>query len=319
MRALHNSFTRIIVSTLTCGLALACAESDLGDQGALRKNSGIEPKPPAGPTVFEIASPSSCANPCTFSVNTDQELARVVYSVDEYYIGESDQFADDYKISYEFSAFGERDLLAVGYNDAGTVVAKAVQTIEVEAPPAPEPPPLPDPADGVPYFYQYDNVYSPSATCQNTSIAMVLQYLGVSVTPDEITARYGKDRAQSPEGLAELFNIYADNAQTAKRIYMTRSGTLQGLREELDRGEPVIIHGFFTGYGHVLVVTGYDANGYYVNDPAGSWSEVFKGGYNGPRDSSVGHNIYYRRAPFEAAVATSDGYTPYALWYHALR
>ena len=63
-------------------------------------------------------------------------------------------------------------------------------------------------------------------------------------------------------------------------------------------------------FGHVLVVTGYDEGGYYVNDPAGTWSQIFKGGYrNAWNESTEGRNIYYRKDAFERAIATYDGYT----------
>ena len=168
----------------------------------------------------------------------------------------------------------------------------------------------------VPYFYQYDNNLYPGASCQNTSIAMVLSYLGWRGTPDEITRRYGKDWAQSPAGLAALFNLYVDREGLSMRIQPTTAGTLSGLRAELDRGHPVIIHGYFTSYGHVAVVLGYDDYGYYLNDPAGRWSEYFKGGYSG---GGSGRGVYYSKASFEAAVATSDGYSSLPMWYHALR
>ena len=168
----------------------------------------------------------------------------------------------------------------------------------------------------VPYFYQYDNSLHPSASCQNTSVAMVLSYLGWRGTPDQITSRYGKDWAQSPAGLAALFNRYVESAGLSMRLQPTTSGTLSGLRAELDRGHPVIIHGYFTRYGHVMVVLDYDANGYYLNDPAGRWSEYFMGGYSG---GGSGRGVYYSKAAFEAAASTSDGYSHLPIWYHALR
>jgi uncharacterized protein YvpB len=144
---------------------------------------------------------------------------------------------------------------------------------------------------------------------------MVLSYLGWSGTPDQITGRYGKDWAQSPAGLAELFNTYVSQERLSMRLEPNTNGSLSGLKAELDRGHPVIIHGYFTGYGHVLVVLGYDDSGYYVNDPAGQWSERFKGGYAG----GSGRKVHYSKSAFESAVATSDGYSSLPLWYHALR
>ena len=145
---------------------------------------------------------------------------------------------------------------------------------------------------------------------------MVLAYLGWNGRPDDVTRQHGKRKAQSPSGLAAVFNTYVGSYGLSKRLQPNTQGTLAGLRAELDRGQPVIVHGYFTSYGHVLVVLGYDAGGYYVNDPAGQWSEVFKGGYRG---GGSGKGAYYRKAAFEAAVGTSNGYSPLALWYHTLR
>ena len=122
--------------------------------------------------------------------------------------------------------------------------------------------------------------------------------------------------AQEPAGLARLFNVYGQNMGASMRLLPNTNGSTSGLKSELDRGHPVIVHGYFTRSGHVLVVLGYDDNGYYVHDPAGAWSQVFKGGYSsgGSRRST-----YYSRGAFEAAVVTSDDYNRLPLWYHSLR
>ena len=100
------------------------------------------------------------------------------------------------------------------------------------------------------------------------------------------------------------------------RVEPTTNGSITDLKKELDRGHPVIVHGYFTSYGHVLVILGYDAEGYYVHDPAGLWSESFKGGYPG---SQLGKQVYYKKSSFEQAIATSNGYNTLPLWYHTLR
>ena len=190
----------------------------------------------------------------------------------------------------------------------------------------PTPPPVstpapaaPAPSSQVPYFYQYDNSLAPWATCQNTSIAMVLAHYGWRGKPDDLTAEFGRRRAQSPAGLADVFNRVAGRAGIRQRATPYTTGTLDGMRSELDAGRPVIVHGYFTAFGHVLVVTGYDAGGYYVNDPAGKWSERFKGGYPYGGGSWSGADLYYERNAFEVAVTSSNGYDYLPPWYHAIR
>lgn len=173
------------------------------------------------------------------------------------------------------------------------------------------------PAGGVPYFYQYDNSLYPGSSCQNTSVAMVLAHLGWSGRPDDITREWGKDYAQSPDGLNRMFNTIANEHWLAGALWTTTSGALEEFRSAARDGNVIIVHGYFTGYGHVLVVTGFDGEYYTVNDPAGEWSGRFGGGYAGmPED---GEGVRYRRAEFEAAIATSDGRTFLPIWYHVLR
>ena len=186
--------------------------------------------------------------------------------------------------------------------------------------PTPEPPPA-APVNGglnVPYFYQYNNSLSPGASCQNTSIAMVLKYYGWSGTPDTITSAWGKNHAQSPAGLAQVFNSYAKNAGIKQRIQHHTNGTIGGLKSLLAQGKPVIIHGYFTGFGHVLVVTGYKNGKYIVNDPAGKWNQSFKGGYPYGGGSNAGKGISYGAAAFEQAVATLNGSGFAPMWYHEI-
>jgi hypothetical protein len=177
----------------------------------------------------------------------------------------------------------------------------------------------PEDVPDVPYFYQYDNDLYPGSTCQNTSIAMVLAWLGWKGEPDDITASWGKDWAQDPAGLAEVFNAYAESMGIPERLHPVTNGTIAGMKALLDQGRPVIVHGYFTAYGHVMVTLGYTAGEYIVNDPAGKWSQVFKGGYPYASSSTAGDHIHYGAAAFEAAVATSDGSSFLPLWYHALK
>ncbi len=166
--------------------------------------------------------------------------------------------------------------------------------------------------ESTPYYNQYDNDINKGGSCQNTSIAMVLGLYGADVSPDDISRRFGTRKGQTPEGVAEIFNIYAAEYGLGERMEAERSGSFSELKAILDEGKPVIINGYFTRPGHVIVVTGYDENGYFVNDPAGVWNETWKGGYQGSYD---GRGVHYDNATFETAVGTLDGRTPEPLWY----
>ena len=168
------------------------------------------------------------------------------------------------------------------------------------------------------YFSQWDNSISPGSTCQNTSIAMLLTKFNWWGNPDSITREWGKDYAQSPSGLANVFNELASRNNINARLTPVTNGTLEEFRDLLRLGKPTIVHGYFTGYGHVLLALAFDGTHYTVNDPAGCWNEGFKGGYGWCPSGMTGEGIRYPKAAFERAISTSDGYTYLPLWYHIL-
>jgi hypothetical protein len=247
-------------------------------------------------------------NPVTFKVAVTGAIVRVRYVADGWPLGESTDAAASFPVSYSFSQLGPRTINAHGDDADGNELTSCSLSVEVEAG-------YPD----VPYFYQYDNTLSPASTCQNTSVAMVLAYLGWTGKPDDITTAWGKDHAQSPSGLAEVFNDYAQKMGISERLVPHTDGTVQNVRDLLAQGKPVIVHGYFTSYGHVLVALGFTGSDYVVHDPAGVWSEVFKGGYPSGQTSTSGKAVSYGAAAFEAAIATSDGTTFLPIWYHELK
>jgi len=138
--------------------------------------------------------------------------------------------------------------------------------------PAPTPQPNSNPLN-VPYFYQYNNKFEPGATCGLTSAAMLINFLGGSVTPDSLYIQYGKPHGQSPD---QLRNLYAKHGHKAFSQYR---GTYQEMRNAIDHGSPVVLHGFFTASGHIICVVGYRPGEFIVNDPAGVWDGIPRTGY----------------------------------------
>lgn len=163
----------------------------------------------------------------------------------------------------------------------------------------------------IPYYNQYDNKNYGWATCQNTSIAMVLSHYEFIIHPDTIFDSWGKDIAQSPSGLNYVYRSYSLKSS----IETYTNATPEQLKSVLNQGYVAIVHGYFTEYGHVLVVKSFDGFFYYVNDPAGVWGGCFKCGYN----NSYNGVTKYPKEAFEKAVFTSDGYAYLPGWIHIIK
>lgn len=150
----------------------------------------------------------------------------------------------------------------------------------------------PSSSASTPYFHQYNNRYAPGASCQNTSVAMVLAKYGWKGKPDDITARFGRYMAQTPSGLASVFNTLARENGLKVRLRAHTNMTPSKIISLLKEGKPVITHGWFTRSGHVVTLTGYDGNNFKVNDPAGKWAQRFMGGYN---SYASGNGVFYNK------------------------
>ncbi|MEB3293382.1 MAG: C39 family peptidase, partial [Synechococcales bacterium] len=48
-------------------------------------------------------------------------------------------------------------------------------------------------------------------------------------------------------------------------------GHLEMAKEWLADGNPAVIHGYFTDFGHIVVLAGYDEYGFLCHDPFGEW------------------------------------------------
>ena len=82
----------------------------------------------------------------------------------------------------------------------------------------------------VPYFFQYSNRLHPGSSCQNTSVAMVLSHLGWLGVPDDLTSAWGKDYAQSPHNLSNMFNTITTAEDLSGRLVTDTSGSLDEFR-----------------------------------------------------------------------------------------
>ena len=155
--------------------------------------------------------------------------------------------------------------------------------IEADAPGRPETVKL-----NVPFKSQLDNRLNPTGTCNVTSIAMCLAYFGVQPQgaeqlEDELFQYMGRKglNRHSPEDLARVVRDYG------KKDDFTVWGTFERCRDHLAAGNPCVIHGYFTSFGHIIVLVGYDDKGFIVHDPYGEW---FSSGY---RTDLSGEFLHY--------------------------
>ncbi|MDJ0714811.1 MAG: C39 family peptidase [Prochloraceae cyanobacterium] len=140
----------------------------------------------------------------------------------------------------------------------------------------------------VPYFSQRDNRHKPYGTCNVTSVAMCLAYYGIQPQTAhkqledelfEIVEQKGWDR-HVHDDLRRLFELYGIND-----VFKT-DASWDEVKCHLANKNPVIISGYFTRSGHIIVLRGYDATGFRVNDPYGEW---FDSGYQ----NKSGENLHY--------------------------
>jgi hypothetical protein len=66
----------------------------------------------------------------------------------------------------------------------------------------------------------------------------------------------------------------------------------------------VVVHGDFTASGHIVVVIGYDRDGFIVHDPSGLWSGALRGGYPA-RTATNGRAVRYSLAALDRVIGPS--------------
>ncbi len=143
----------------------------------------------------------------------------------------------------------------------------------------------------VPYKSQLDNWYNPTGACNVTSIAMCLDYFD---TPRRINSgefedelyRYALDQGYSRHSPYDLAQIVKDYG--CKDVF-TETALIENVQEWVAAGKPAVIHGYFTSFGHIVVVVGYDEYGFIVHDPYGEW---FATGYRTDLSGAYLHYSY---------------------------
>ena len=300
--------TRSFAARVVLGLSLTafygCQKESASPDNSVDSSVGVADVTTATVTI-NCPSTFVVGRAATFSGTASVGIVKVIVSVDGFVIKDMPVTNGAYTFSYAFSSAGANRRLNVNaFSGAGVSLVQTAKIISVTATAAPY-------VQGVPYFYQYSNSYNPPGSCQNTSLAMMLKYYGLNITPDNLSNTYGTSLGQTVSGLQQIFNAKAAAAGLPFRDRGTTTGTVTRMRQLLAAGTPVIVHGYFTNYGHIMVVLGYDGTYYYCNDPAGRWSQQYKYGGYSEINATEGIAVRYGKAAFEAAVSP-DGY----VWLH---
>jgi len=145
----------------------------------------------------------------------------------------------------------------------------------------------------VPYLSQGNNWYNPGGSCNVTSVAMCLAYYGVPTRVNgsqledvlyQECYRRGLSR-HSPLDLAILAKEWSRDYGLPVYDDFTVYGTIDDICANIDAGHPCVTHGYWTNYGHIIAIVGYDDRGAIVHDP---WGEAYRGGGYDRNDSANG-------------------------------
>ncbi|UBF28206.1 C39 family peptidase [Kovacikia minuta CCNUW1] len=161
----------------------------------------------------------------------------------------------------------------------------------------------------IPYKSQLDNDENPTGSCNVTSLAMCLEFLGAkrkttSGQFEDELYRYAENNGLSrhdPHDLAIIVEGYGC------RDDFRSNATIEQVQNWLADGKPIVIHGYFTTFGHIVVITGFDATGFIVHDPYGEWTS------SGYRTDLSGKYVHYSYRMIKT-LCIPDG----SFWVHFL-
>jgi uncharacterized protein YvpB len=159
----------------------------------------------------------------------------------------------------------------------------------------------------VPYLSQLDNANAPYGTCNLTCVAMCLQFFGVkgdgtAIQLEDQLFNYVVKHRLSRHNPLDLVRVFESKKIRDQFSFNTAWGEV---RSWLDNGKPCIVHGYFTRSGHIIVLRGYDREGFFVNDPYGEW---FSWGYDTRKS---GENLHYSNGLLNRVCCPDN-----QLWIH---
>lgn len=166
---------------------------------------------------------------------------------------------------------------------------------------------------GFPYRSQTDNFYNPTGSCNVTSVAMCLHFFGAQATTEaqledeyyDFLIREGRSRhfPHVLKWLVEHQGFKDDFRSTA---------SIEDIKRWIVQDRPVILHGFFTKFGHIVVARGFNRRGLVIDDPYG---EYWDSGYdkNDQWNNAKGKGVTYSYSLIERTCSPEG---PGNIWAH---
>lgn len=144
----------------------------------------------------------------------------------------------------------------------------------------------------IPWLSQLNNQENPYGSCNVTSVAMCMQYLGykpkAGVQLEDQLYRELLDKKWSRHDPYDLERLMKGHGV---KVTFTKQGDWRKAKQWLANGNPLIAHGYFTRFGHIIVIRGYEEidgkTTWFVNDPYG---EYWANGYD---NNVTGENLRY--------------------------
>lgn len=120
-------------------------------------------------------------------------------------------------------------------------------------------------------YEKYSGNYFAASGCGPTTLSMVVLYLtGNAEASPLAVAEYSKEAGYSVDGSGSAWALISEGC----RHYGVRAKTMsvdeEKMKAQLDAGNLIVVNvgpGDFTDTGHFMVITGYDDEGFSINDP----------------------------------------------------
>lgn len=164
-----------------------------------------------------------------------------------------------------------------------------------------------------PYFAQTDNRYNPSGSCNVTSVAMCLSYFGAKPTREaQLEDEYYDFLIEQRRSRHDPYDLKWLVEQKGYKDDFRETASVEDVKKWIAQDKPVIVHGYFTRFGHIIVLVGYNAEGFIVHDPYG---EYWDSGYDMNTDwaPTKGKGLVYSYSLIERTCSPEG---PGNMWCH---